>query len=143
MGPKKKDDKNAEDQGKEDVGVYHFPDGSKYDGQVNKKEGGAVKRHGYGLYFDVGTVYDGQWVDDEMHGEGTLKFDTGANYVGTFFHNVFSGKGKYLWADGSFYDGLWRANKMHGEGVFVDIHGRRWTGKFYDGQGPGLVQEVS
>lgn len=145
MPPKKKDEKKeVDDAGKEDVGVFYFADGSKYDGQVTRKgEPPVLKRHGYGVYYDGGTSFDGQWVDDAMTGEGTLQLDTGASFVGTFYNNCFNGRGKYTWADGSYYEGQWRNNAMHGEGVYVDSRGRRWAGKFYDGSGPKLIQEVA
>lgn len=144
MPPKKKDEKReTEEGGREEVGVFYFADGAKYDGQFSSKDGGAVKRHGFGMFYDVGTVFDGQWVDDEMHGEGTVTFDTGASYAGSFYHNAFNGRGKYTWPDGSYYEGQFRANKLHGEGTFVDNLGRRWVGKFYDGIGKNLQQEVA
>lgn len=143
MPPKKKDDKkgDAEDVAKEEIGVFHFPDGSKYDGQYTRR-GEAVKRQGSGVFFDGGARYEGQWHDDEMHGEGTLAYDTGATYAGTFTSNMFNGRGKYTWPDGTVYDGQWRANAMHGEGVYTDAQGRRWTGRWYDGKGYQLIQEV-
>ena len=150
MPPKKKDDKKGQEQEEEakgEVGIYYFSDGSKYDGQFTKKNQGEgipplVKRHGLGVYTDGGTMYDGAWVDDAMHGDGVMTFDTAAVYTGTFFQNVFCGRGVYKWPDSSSYEGQWRHNKMHGEGVYIDSSGRRWTGKFYDNIGVDLVQEV-
>lgn len=149
MAPKKKDEKKEEEiVGKEDVGVFTFAaDGCRYDGQFQRKAdaAGTVKRHGNGVLVDAGGtgVYDGQWVDDEMHGEGTLTFDSGATYHGTFANGQFDGKGRYTWPDGSNYEGRWRFNKMHGEGVYTDSSGNRWYGKFYDGTGHGLLKEVA
>ena len=148
MPPKKKDDKKGDDdEVRGEVGVFYNADGSKYDGQYSKKQSAdgnsIVKRHGFGVFTDGGTVYDGQWVDDAMHGEGTITFDTGASYSGMFFQDVFNGRGTYKWPDGSSYEGQWRHNKMHGEGVYIDASGRRWTGKFYDNEGVDLIQEVA
>lgn len=143
MPPKKKEDKpkEVEESIKDDIGKFYFPDGSYYDGQFTKK-GDVVKRQGSGMFFDGGAVYDGQWADDEMHGEGTMTFDTGASYSGSFTANKFHGRGKYSWPDGTSYEGQWRANLMHGEGVYTDAQNRRWIGRFYDGKGHQLIQEV-
>jgi hypothetical protein len=151
MPPKKRDDKKneGEDDVKGEIGVYHFSDGSKYDGQYSKRTTSdpvnpvIIKRHGFGVYVDNGTVYDGQWQDDAMHGEGSITFDTGASYTGSFLNNQFIGSGVYRWPNGSSYEGYWRSNQMHGEGTYVDASGRRWTGKFYNNAGVDLIQEVS
>ena len=134
MPPKKKDDKK-DDGGYEGIGVYVFPDGSRYDGQVVRKEGSSPKRHGNGVYVDVNSVYDGQWIDDSMSGEGHLTFATGASYRGSFHRNVFDGQGRYEWSNGCSYEGEWRNNLMHGMGVFTDAKGQRWFGKYYNGEG--------
>ena len=145
MPPKKKDDKSkggeADETTREDMGKYYFADGSYYAGKFARK-GEMVKRNGHGMYFDGGAVFDGQWLDDEMHGEGSITFDTGAVYKGSFAANQFHGKGTYTWPDGTSYEGQWRRNLMHGEGVYTDAQRRRWTGRFYDGKGHQLIQEV-
>lgn len=148
MPPKKKDEKrgDVEEASKEEVGIFYFADGSKYDGQyISKKVADApaiVKRHGNGIYEDNGTRYDGSWVDDEMQGEGKITFATDEEYEGSFANGMFCGRGAYRWKDGRSYEGQWRDNLMHGEGVFVDAEGRRWSGRFYDGKGFNLVLEA-
>lgn len=140
MPAKRKEDKSHEEE-RDFVGVYVFPDGATYDGQMFKKEGCVPIRHGNGVFTDVGSVYDGQWRDDAMTGEGTMQFSSGACYVGTFFENRFSGRGRYTWPDGSHYEGEWLGNVMHGHGTYVDVKGHRWTGKFYNGKGESLLLE--
>lgn len=170
MAPKKKEAEKKEEElaGKEDVGVFVFHDGSRYDGQYLRRAdasaaspapatssspgGGAapsssspvqlVKRHGNGVYLDTGAQMDGQWVEDELCGEATISFDSGASYVGSVWMDMFHGRGTYTWPDGSLYDGFWRANAMHGEGVYVDVEGGRWVGKFYNGLGVELNKEI-
>ena len=115
MPPKKKDDKKEDEVAvKEEVGAFCFADGSKYDGQIVRKGGdvqqqqaaaaaaaaggvtastGIVKRQGNGVFIDTCATYDGQWIDDDMTGEGTLNFDSGASYVGSFLHCTFYGTG--------------------------------------------------
>ena len=148
MPPKKKDVGKgpdgaiaAEEITREEVGVFHFADGAKYDGQVLRKDG-TIRRHGAGVFFDGSAVLDGAWVEDQLTGEGTATFYSGATYTGTFYQSAFNGRGKYAWPDGTHYVGQWRHNRMHGEGVYVDAQGRRWNGRFYDGQGVHLVEEM-
>lgn len=47
--------------------------------------------------------YTGDWVDDEMHGQGRFTFASGASYQGCFEHNKFSGEGNYTFPDGKQY----------------------------------------
>jgi hypothetical protein len=47
--------------------------------------------------------YMGDWVDDEMHGQGKFTFASGATYQGCFEHNKFQGEGTYTFPDGKQY----------------------------------------
>jgi hypothetical protein len=146
--PAKKDKNDKPEEQQEAVGVFVFSDNSTYDGQYVRKTdaanpNGIVKRHGWGVFTDGGTRYDGQWVDDQMQGEGIITYDSGASYKGDFYQNQFNGRGCYTWPDGSSYEGQWRSNLMHGEGCYTDSNSRKWIGKFYDGKGPHLCKEVS
>ena len=49
-----------------------------------------------------------------MHGEGTFIWDTGANYTGTWNHNLMSGEGKMVYKDKSVYEGNWMNDKRNG-----------------------------
>ncbi|KAF8056836.1 Psn [Scenedesmus sp. PABB004] len=71
-------------------------------------------------------TYTGQWVDDEMHGQGCFSFANGAAYEGGWSHNAYSG-------------GEWAGGVMHGAGTFTDAEGHEWAGQFYNGAGPGLT----
>ena len=59
--------------------------------------------------------YDGDWVANKYHGQGT-----------------------YTWPDGTKYVGTWVDNTMHGQGTYTDKDGREWVGEFYNNDGPGL-----
>lgn len=48
--------------------------------------------------------YTGDWVDDEMHGQGKFTFASGAVYRGCFEHNKFQGQGSYTFPDGKQYE---------------------------------------
>jgi hypothetical protein len=51
--------------------------------------------------------YSGEWVDDEMNGQGRFTFASGARYEGTLLHNAFHGQGSYCWPDGKQYAVRW------------------------------------
>lgn len=44
-------------------------------------------RHGKGKQISVAQEFDGEFVDDSMHGTGTLLFASGAKYEGSFVAN--------------------------------------------------------
>lgn len=114
--------------------VTEPPEGEDPDPEAPK----VVIRSGKGVYKLDGNEYEGDWVDDKMHGQGNFRFMGGSVYNGNFDDNKFHGQGKYIWEHGAYYIGAWENNKMHGDGMFVDSTGRQWKGKFYNGQGPGL-----
>lgn len=146
MAPKKKDEKKEEviQEVADDSGSFVFPDHhGKYTGQFQRREGGALVRHGRGSFSDDHMTYDGFWKDDLIHGDGVLSFADGSSYSGTFVDGQFDGHGTFRWGDGSHYDGQWRNNRMHGEGQYTDRNGVLWTGKFYNGTGPGLRKAAS
>jgi hypothetical protein len=77
--------------------------------------------------------YDGDWVDDQMHGEGTYKFTSGNVFTGNWNKGTMHGLGKMVYSDGSTYEGNWHNNLMHGEGVYLDTDRITWTGIFVEG----------
>jgi hypothetical protein len=60
-------------------------------------------------YYPAGTLksgdytYTGEWVDDEMHGQGKFCFASGACYEGCWEHNKYQGQGRYTFPDGKAY----------------------------------------
>lgn len=95
-----------------------------------------------GKYQEGDYSYEGEWDNDEMHGQGKFVYASGAVYEGGWSHNKYHGKGKYTWPDGRTYEGEWQENKMHGHGVYTDIDGRKWEGQFFNGSGPGLTCQL-
>lgn len=57
--------------------------------------------------------YVGDWVDDEMHGQGKFTFASGATYHGCFEHNKFHGQGTYTFPDGKQYQVLTAVPALH------------------------------
>ena len=60
---------------------------------------------GQGTYrFPSGTVYTGEFLDGEFHGEGTLQFEGCGKYHATWEHGK-AIKGRYVFNDGLAYTG--------------------------------------
>ena len=54
-------------------------------------------KNGNGTYkYENGSVYIGQWWNDEMNGNGTLIWPDGSIYVGEFKHGLYHGNGTQL-----------------------------------------------
>ena len=64
-----------------------------------------------------GTTYEGEWVGEEMDGEGVLTCLNGAKYSGYFREGKFHGRGEYVWAGGQTYSGEYREYRQTGRGV--------------------------
>lgn len=115
------------------TGTFSFSDGSKYQGEYCSSSGKVV-RQGTGAFWNGAERYEGEWVQDQMHGRGVYNFATGATYDGEFQHNNFHGVGCYRWTDGAHYEGAWYCNRMHGDGLYVDKDGVEWRGRFVNGK---------
>uniref|UniRef100_A0A383VWC3 MORN repeat-containing protein 5 n=1 Tax=Tetradesmus obliquus TaxID=3088 RepID=A0A383VWC3_TETOB len=151
------------------TGRFYYKDGAIYEGQYKvvglpppapaepAKKGAKKKeeeppaqpaeppkpvRHGVGTLKCGDYTYTGEWVDDEMHGQGSFSFASGACYEGAWQHNKYQGQGRYCFPDGKAYQGDWVSNVMHGQGSFTDTKGHCWAGQFYNGAGPGLTCQL-
>ncbi len=104
-------------------------------------------KHGHGTAIYTGIngkgheEYDGDWVDDLMHGFGKYTFTSGGIYTGEWSRGKMHGKGKMLNADGTSYDGDWRDNAMSGEGIYIDIDKVKWEGIFINGSYESKIQK--
>ena len=52
-----------------------------------------------------GYVYEGNWENDRMEGQGRLSMPDGSVFEGQFQNGKFHGHGVYCWSDGSKYEG--------------------------------------
>lgn len=81
----------------------------------------------------VVSSYEGMWVNDQMHGEGTYKTE-GCMYKGPFQHNLFHGqKCVFYFANGAVYSGEFKYNQIHGWGTFSWPSGQCYQGNYEDG----------
>lgn len=109
------------------------------------------KKHGFGrIEFRDSSGYEGNWKDDNMHGQGTLYYPGGIKaYEGALVDNRFHGFGHLQGAnvksfagpwnykdlrgiDGYWvrYDGDFQLDKRHGYGILYLVNGEKWAGEF-------------
>jgi hypothetical protein len=85
-----------------------------------------------------GDVYEGEWSQDVMRGQGVMNYaDIKASYNGVWLNGVRHGYGVITHEDGGRYEGEWEADEKHGKGVYVfpsgsSLHGH-WTRDFQQG----------
>ena len=65
-----------------------------------------------------GSQYEGEWKDNERHGEGSHLTSNGAIYQGRFVHGVKEGPGVLTYIDGNSYVGDWENDNIKGVGIF-------------------------
>ncbi len=83
------------------VGVYIWPDSSRYEGEIIK---GLFQGQGTYLYAD-GKKYVGEWKDGEYNGQGTLTYADGEQWKGEFKDGEpYNVSGVYIWPDSSWYE---------------------------------------
>ena len=91
------------------------------------------------MYYPDGAVaYRGEFVDDEMHGQGTSFWKNGSEqYRGQFRFGVKDGIGTQEWATGS-YEGEWKFNVPHGRGCWRWKDATKFVGCMDDGKRSGF-----
>lgn len=95
------------------------------------------KRHGFGVLCMGTATYKGDFQNDLQHGEGTLTWTDGRQYVGQFKDGRFHGSGVMKWPDGRTYAGNYMEDRKHGEGTFSWRDGRRYQGEWVSGKRHG------
>ena len=59
-----------------------------------------------------GKKYEGNWIDNKMHGWGIYTWPEGCHYEGEHELSTKHGYGVYFWEDGSRkYEGFWISGK--------------------------------
>jgi len=128
--------------------VYSYaecPDGICDDGyRTDKSEDGAVfrgfsknTRHGQGtMQWPNGDEYVGEWKNDKMNGEGIMSWANGDLYDGNWTDDIMNGQGTYIWANGDEYTGSWKNGVQDGQGTFTYADGEVVSGVFSNGEMP-------
>ena len=93
------------------------------------------KRTGEGKCVDTLGVYEGQWVNDRFHGQGSMYWGDGNEYVGKWKDGKMDGQGTMTYAYGSKrkYVGQWKDGMCHGQGTMTYAHGEKYVGQWKDG----------
>lgn len=92
----------------EGEGVYEWPEeGRRYQGQFHL---GNIEGNGVSQYSD-GSVYKGHYVGGVKQGEGTYTWNNGQKFVGNWLNNELHGNG-ILTANGSKYEIIYRFGKI-------------------------------
>ena len=74
----------------------------------------------FGTYtWSNGDKYVGEWMNDDLHGQGTFTWADGEKYVGEFKDDKQHGQGTYTFANGDKYVGEHKDNKRHGQGTLT------------------------
>ena len=68
-------------------------------------------------------TYEGEFVDDCVHGTGKLTLPNGDRYEGCFAVGLFHGRGKYTYVNGDVYDGDFVNGRKHGTGTLIGASG--------------------
>jgi hypothetical protein len=101
-----------------------------YLGEVrsNKANGGGI-----GIWTATGSVYRGEWENNQRHGNGTFEWNDGMRYEGEFVNDKREGQGTYFWPSGERYEGEWRNSKRNGYGTLYDPDGNiQFEGNWVD-----------
>lgn len=65
--------------------------------------------------YPSGAVYQGEFVDGEIHGVGKLNYSDGREYIGEWVNRYQEGKGKMTMPDGRVFKGYWKRGEFYGE----------------------------
>jgi hypothetical protein len=89
---------------------------------------GRGRMEGPGAWLDeTGLLYDGQWKNGLMHGQGMLKLPSGDEYTGSFRAGKANGVGRYIDITGEVYDGPFVDGQRHGKGTTTLPSGQQYT----------------
>lgn len=84
-----------------------------------------------------GRLYDGEWLNDQPHGQGMLTYADGGQYWGRFVHGKRQGEGLMKFVNGDEYEGHWFDDQPHGQGTLMLATGGRYEGEFSHGKPAG------
>lgn len=125
------------------VGICYYTDGSKYSGQWNHRypEGMGTKTYADGTK-RTGLWKKGQPVDKsgqviELAARGGSAEENGDVQSGCIKGNCESGRGTYIYIDGSKYEGQFRNGKLHGQGTWFYPDGDKYVGNFKENYSHG------
>jgi hypothetical protein len=116
---------------------------------VLKNDIHTVKKSGFGdYYWNTGTVYRGNFVEDNRSGYGECSWNGGPTYVGDFVHCPdasheglgtahLQGQGKITYPNGTVYEGSFHESYKSGQGRCDFANGDVYVGEWWRGQQSG------
>lgn len=84
-----------------------------------------------------GELYQGQFNEDQMEGEGFFYWPDGRIFEGSFILGKKHGIGKYFWPNGQVYVGDFKNDNCSGFGITYYPDGKRFEGNWKDGNKHG------
>jgi hypothetical protein len=93
---------------------------------------------------DFGGVYEGEFVDGTMNGQGAVKTGDGTLYEGEWAEGFPEGVGKMGKSNGTFYEGEFSSGNPHGKGKMQYPDDRIYDGDFHEGKrhGHGVLYDA-
>ncbi len=71
------------------------------------------------MIFNNGDLYEGEFLNLKLHGNGTLKYRNGNVYTGEWINNKREGKGKIIHFNGDIYEGDFSNDYKNGFGLLI------------------------
>jgi hypothetical protein len=98
-----------------------------------------------------GNIYEGMWVNDIRHGQGTMRwFNKNQTYNGQWENGIQHGVGEHNWylaridntqyALRNTYYGDFKYGKRHGKGTFIYASGAKYEGEWMQNLKHGWVK---
>lgn len=98
--------------------------------------------HGEGTLKRRDKVYTGSWVRDHMEGHGQEIWPDGRCYCGSYLKDHRHGFGCFRWRDGRQYCGQWVEGRQHGKGRVLMLSGRVREGEWCSGKRARWLSEA-
>jgi len=115
---------------KNKAGIYFNDNSISYKGNFLNGE-----KNGFGEIHYYGIKYIGNFKDNKKNGKGKITYsgDSGFEYEGDWVNDVIHGYGVLKMKDNEKHTGYFKNGKRHGYGIFIDKYGSIWEGTFKDG----------
>lgn len=107
-----------------------FYEGEVLDGQLNGKGKLSV--------ISKGMEYQGDWLNNQRHGQGVETWSDGRVYSGDFTQDQKEGYGELTLPDGTTYSGSFKKGVFDGFGSLNKSKAYQYTGNFINGMRQGL-----
>ena len=94
-----------------------------------------TRRWGKGELTTDKFIYEGDFYNNQLHGNGRIKFlRDGIEYKGSFNYDKIEGFGTFRWSNGDTYLGHVKNGKMDGYGIYRYSNGTEYKGFFNRGE---------